>query len=68
MKNTIWMLLSVGHVTDDKMLRLLHKGEVVAEVPADALAEEAPVYHKPSSVPAYFTEYPSNGKCRTSSS
>lgn len=49
--------VSVGHVTDDKMLRLLHKGEVVAEVPADALAEEAPVYHKPSSVPAYFTEY-----------
>src|SRR5699024_3608075 len=25
----------VGHVTDDKMLRLLHKGEVVAEVSAD---------------------------------
>ncbi len=49
--------VSVGHVTDDKMLRLLHKGEVVAEVPADALAEEAPVYYKPSSVPAYFTEY-----------
>ena len=30
------------------MLRLIHKGEVVAEVPADALAEDAPVYHKPS--------------------
>lgn len=49
--------VSVGHVTDDKMLRLLHKGEVVAEVPADALAEEAPVYYKPSSVPAYYVEY-----------
>ncbi|MCZ8537177.1 phosphoribosylformylglycinamidine synthase subunit PurL [Paenisporosarcina quisquiliarum] len=49
--------VAVGHVTDDKMLRLLHKGEVVADVPADALAEEAPVYHKPSSVPAYYTEY-----------
>ena len=32
-----------------KCLRLIHKGEVVAEVPADALAEDAPVYHKPSS-------------------
>ncbi|MGE6489112.1 phosphoribosylformylglycinamidine synthase subunit PurL [Paenisporosarcina sp. NPDC076898] len=49
--------VAVGHVTDDKMLRLLHKGEVVADVPADALAEEAPVYYKPSSVPAYYTEY-----------
>ena len=49
--------VSVGKVTDDKMLRLLHKGEVVAEVPADALAEEAPVYHKPSSEPAYFKSF-----------
>ena len=49
--------VAVGVVTDDKMLRLLHKGEVVANVPADALAEEAPVYYKPSSVPAYYTEY-----------
>ena len=40
-----------------KCLRLLHKGEVVAEVPADALAEEAPVYHKPSAEPAYFREF-----------
>jgi phosphoribosylformylglycinamidine synthase len=39
------------------MLRLLHKGEVVANVPADALAEEAPVYYKTSSVPAYYTQY-----------
>lgn len=49
--------VTVGTVTDDSTLRLLHKGEVVAEVPVDALAEDAPVYHKPSSVPAYFTEY-----------
>lgn len=49
--------VAVGVVTDDKMLRLLHKGEIVANVPADALAEEAPVYYKPSSVPAYYTEY-----------
>ncbi|WP_342599114.1 phosphoribosylformylglycinamidine synthase subunit PurL [Psychrobacillus sp. FSL H8-0483] len=49
--------VAVGKVTNDKMLRLLHNGEVVAEVPADALAEEAPVYYKPSAVPAYFTEF-----------
>src|SRR5574342_938804 len=49
--------VAVGKVTDDKMLRLLHHGEVVANVPADALAEEAPVYHKLSKVPAYFEEF-----------
>lgn len=49
--------VSIGTVTDDKMLRLLHKGEVVAEVSADALAEDAPVYHKKSEEPAYFREF-----------
>ncbi|MCM3602832.1 phosphoribosylformylglycinamidine synthase subunit PurL [Robertmurraya korlensis] len=49
--------VAIGVVTDDKMLRLIHNGEVVANVPADALAEEAPVYHKPSAEPAYFREF-----------
>ena len=30
------------------------KDEVVADVPADALAEDAPVYHMPSTEPAYY--------------
>ncbi|HWL25125.1 MAG TPA: phosphoribosylformylglycinamidine synthase subunit PurL [Ureibacillus sp.] len=49
--------VSIGRVTDDKMLRLVHKGEVVAEVPADALAEDAPVYHKPSQEPTYYAQF-----------
>ncbi|QRG68229.1 phosphoribosylformylglycinamidine synthase subunit PurL [Brevibacillus choshinensis] len=51
-----WGLASavVGKVTEDSMLRLLHKGEVVAEVPVNSLADEAPVYHRPSAVPAYY--------------
>ncbi|SEN40569.1 phosphoribosylformylglycinamidine synthase subunit II [Paenisporosarcina quisquiliarum] len=49
--------VAVGKVTSDKMLRLIHNGEIVANVPADALAEEAPVYYKASSVPAYYTEF-----------
>lgn len=49
--------VAIGRVTDDKMLRLLHKGQIVAEVPADALAEDAPVYHKPSAEPAYYAEF-----------
>lgn len=49
--------VAIGTVTDDKMLRLVHKGEVVADVPADSLAEDAPVYHKPSREPEYFREF-----------
>ncbi|WP_342536306.1 phosphoribosylformylglycinamidine synthase subunit PurL [Sporosarcina sp. FSL K6-3508] len=45
---------AIGQVTDDKMLRLLHKGEVVAEVSADLLAEDAPSYQKESKEPASF--------------
>lgn len=47
----------VGKVIEDKQLRLLHHGEVVADVPVDALAEEAPVYNKPSKEPAYFAQF-----------
>lgn len=49
--------VAVGKVTEDKMLRLVHKGEVVADVPADALAEDAPVYIMPEAEPAYFAEF-----------
>ncbi|MFJ7727256.1 phosphoribosylformylglycinamidine synthase subunit PurL [Neobacillus sp. NPDC097160] len=49
--------VAIGKVTDDKQFRLIHKGEVVADLPVDALAEDAPVYHKPSKEPAYFAEY-----------
>ena len=47
----------IGRVTDDNMLRIVHQGEVRAEIPADKLAEDAPVYHKPSKVPAYYEEF-----------
>ncbi|MBL4952296.1 phosphoribosylformylglycinamidine synthase subunit PurL [Neobacillus sp. OS1-32] len=49
--------VAIGTVTDDKKLRLIHHGEIVADVPVDALAEDAPVYHKPSKEPAYFAEF-----------
>ena len=49
--------VAVGHVTGDKMLRLIHNGEVVAEVLADALAEDAPVYIMPEAEPTYFAEF-----------
>ena len=46
----------IGRVTDDKTLRLLHKGEIAAEVSADLLAEDAPSYKKDSKEPASFGE------------
>ncbi|MDV6377727.1 phosphoribosylformylglycinamidine synthase subunit PurL, partial [Sporosarcina sp. GW1-11] len=48
--------VAIGHVTDDKMLRLIFKGEVAAEVSADLLAEDAPSYQKESKEPASFAE------------
>src|SRR5699024_9862599 len=43
---------TVGRVTGDRRFRLFHKGNVVADVPVDALAEEAPEYHLPAKMPA----------------
>lgn len=56
---TKWGLhaVKVGEVIEEKVLRLVHQGEVAAEVPVDALAEDAPVYHKPSKVPAYYEAF-----------
>ncbi|WP_226584388.1 phosphoribosylformylglycinamidine synthase subunit PurL [Halobacillus litoralis] len=51
--------VAVGEVTDTKRFRLEHKGEVVADVPVDSLAEDAPVYHQPSKLPAYYQEFQS---------
>lgn len=48
---------AIGKVTDDKMLRLYFHGEVVAEIPVDALAKDAPVYYKTSKEPAYYREF-----------
>ncbi len=46
----------IGKVTDDGMLRVLEKGEVVAEVPASSLADDAPVYERKSRKPDYLDE------------
>lgn len=56
---TKWGLhaIKIGEVIEQKVLRLVHHGELAAEVPVDALAEDAPVYHKPSKVPAYYEAF-----------
>ena len=45
--------VEIGHVTDDGILRVKMDGRVVAEVPVRALADEAPVYEKPTSRPEW---------------
>ena len=45
--------VDIGRVTDDGMLRVRFHGVVVAEVPVTALADEAPVYEKPTVRPAW---------------
>ncbi len=39
--------VEVGRVTTDSKLRALHHGEVVAEIPNQALTDDAPVYKRP---------------------
>ena len=46
----------IGRVTDDGLVRVKERGETVAEVPATALTEEAPVYTRQEKEPAYLKE------------
>ena len=45
---------AVGEVIEEKMFRIKQHGEIVADVPVDALAEDAPVYHLPAEEAVYF--------------
>ncbi len=46
----------IGHVTDTGRMVVYHKGEVVADIPAAKLADEAPVYSREAKIPAYLEE------------
>ena len=46
----------IGRVTDDGLVRVKERGETVAEIPARALTEEAPVYTRQEKEPAYLKE------------
>ena len=45
--------VTIGHVTDDGMLRVRNRGEIVAEIPNRELADEAPLYDRPHDVAPY---------------
>jgi phosphoribosylformylglycinamidine synthase len=48
----------LGEVTNDGLLRVRHKGEVVAEIPARKIADESPVYSPEAKRPAYLDALP----------
>ena len=43
--------VEIGKVTEDGKLRVLNHGQVAAEIPAHAIAEEGPRYERPISAP-----------------
>ena len=47
--------VSIGTVTGDGQLRVLHGGKVQAEVPNEPLSEGAPVYQRPMQRPSYLS-------------
>ncbi|WP_026908090.1 phosphoribosylformylglycinamidine synthase subunit PurL [Paucisalibacillus globulus] len=49
--------VAVGHVIEGNVFRIIQHGEVQAEIPVDALAEEAPVYYLPSQEATYYQEF-----------
>ena len=46
----------IGDVTDDRLLRVSDQGEVLAEIPNRALADEGPVYDRPTTRPRDLDE------------
>lgn len=46
----------IGHVTEGHQYQLRQHGEVVADVPVDSLASQAPVYHRESAVPEHLKD------------
>jgi phosphoribosylformylglycinamidine synthase len=50
--------VEIGFVTGDGKLRVRHHGQVVAEIPNRELADEAPLYNRPYTVPPQVRQAP----------
>jgi phosphoribosylformylglycinamidine synthase len=48
----------LGTLDASGLMRIRHKGEVVAEIPADQISENSPVYHREARRPAYMDTIP----------
>ncbi|GAB3804688.1 phosphoribosylformylglycinamidine synthase subunit PurL [Virgibacillus kimchii] len=49
--------VAVGEVIEEKMFRIKQHGEVMADIPVDALTEDAPVYEMPSKEAGHFKAF-----------
>lgn len=47
----------IGIVTDDGLLRVKQKGEIIAEIPNKPLADEAPLYDRSAHEPVEYVEH-----------
>jgi phosphoribosylformylglycinamidine synthase subunit PurL len=54
--------VTIGVVTDDGLLRVKNRGEVVAELSNRALADEAPLYDRPHNAAPYRANAPLTGE------
>jgi phosphoribosylformylglycinamidine synthase subunit PurL len=48
--------VKIGEVTTDSRMRVKDHGKIVADIPNRALTDEAPVYRRPMSEPAYIRD------------
>ena len=46
----------IGHVHDDGRMRVKHDGEIVCDVPVNALTDEAPIYNRPMKAVQYQSQ------------
>lgn len=49
--------VAIGEVIEEQLFRIKQHGQVWAEIPVDALTEDAPVYNLPTREAAYFKEF-----------
>lgn len=49
--------VAIGKVIEEKLFRITMHGEVQAEIPVDALTDEAPVYELPAREAAYYQKF-----------
>ncbi len=48
--------VKIGKVTDDRIMRVKDGGQIVCEIPPDALTKQAPLYDRETKKPAYLKE------------
>lgn len=46
----------IGHVTEDRIVRVKRQGEMIAELDPTLLTDHCPVYHSPQTEPEYFRD------------